>query len=459
MEDHRNNHAVERRLKDALRFDRARIQVGRISLFGLLELSRQRLRPSITETSTMPCPHCNGTGLIRSTESAALHVLRAIEEEGIRRRSREIVVHVATGVALYVLNQKRARLAEIEQRYGLSVMVSADPSLVPPDYRLERVRSAAAGEIAPPVRAESVLPAMGEELAEELEEIESDGETDVEAAEEAGGPAERPDRAPERREFAGEGPEEGDGGRRRRRRRGRHRRRDGEDREPMPRERGETGPRPRPGFALQDRPAPLIDGTGEQPVVEGPVDLEEHVDPGASPHGRERAERPGAEEGASGEPRPRRRRGRRGGRRRGRREQGQEGAYDQGVQADDGLHPGRQDQPPGVAAPGGDVPAWPRDPADLEQQRVLEPAPTRDAPWPLSPDDHPPAPPPAAPESERIEPVAAAPALPEPSPARETPTREPRASVPANVVVVDETTPKPAAARRGWWQRLTQNGN
>jgi hypothetical protein len=105
------------------------------------------------------------------------------------------------------------------------------------------------------------------------------------------------------------------------------------------------------------------------------------------------------------------------------------------------------------------VPAWPRDPADLEQQRVLEPAPTRDAPWPLSPDDHPPAPPLAAPESERIEPVAAAPALPEPSPARETPTREPRASVPANVVVVDETTPKPAAARRGWWQRLTQNGN
>ncbi|MCK6451407.1 MAG: ribonuclease E/G, partial [Alphaproteobacteria bacterium] len=83
MEDNRNNHAVERRLKEALRFDRARIQVGRISPFGLLELSRQRLRPSITETSTMPCPHCGGTGLIRSTESAALHVLRAIEEEGI----------------------------------------------------------------------------------------------------------------------------------------------------------------------------------------------------------------------------------------------------------------------------------------------------------------------------------------------------------------------------------------
>ncbi len=107
MEEHRNQSAVERRLKEALKNDRARIQVGRISAFGLLEMSRQRLRPSLVETSTQPCPHCGGTGFIRSTESTALYVLRSIEEEGMRRRSAEICVYVPTTVALYILNQKR----------------------------------------------------------------------------------------------------------------------------------------------------------------------------------------------------------------------------------------------------------------------------------------------------------------------------------------------------------------
>ncbi len=107
MEEHRNHSAVERRLKEALKNDRARIQVGRISAFGLLEMSRQRLRPSLVETSTQPCPHCGGTGFIRSTESTALYVLRSIEEEGMRRRSAEICVHVPNSVALYILNQKR----------------------------------------------------------------------------------------------------------------------------------------------------------------------------------------------------------------------------------------------------------------------------------------------------------------------------------------------------------------
>ncbi len=112
MEEHRNQSAVERRLKEALKNDRARIQVGRISAFGLLEMSRQRLRPSLVETSTQPCPHCGGTGFIRSTESTALYVLRSIEEEGMRRRSAEICVHVPTTVALYILNQKRDSLVQ-----------------------------------------------------------------------------------------------------------------------------------------------------------------------------------------------------------------------------------------------------------------------------------------------------------------------------------------------------------
>ncbi len=151
MEEHRNQIAVERRLKEALKNDRARIQVGRISPFGLLEMSRQRLRPSLTETSTQPCPHCGGTGFIRSVESTALHVLRSIEEEGMRRRSAEICIYVPTTVALYILNQKRDSLNQIESRYALHVMVARDDSLIPPAFRLERLRPYGAGE-APPVR-------------------------------------------------------------------------------------------------------------------------------------------------------------------------------------------------------------------------------------------------------------------------------------------------------------------
>ena len=124
MEEHRNQIAVERRLKEALKNDRARIQVGRISPFGLLEMSRQRLRPSLAEASTQPCPHCGGTGFIRSVESTALYVLRSIEEEGIRRRSAEICLYVPTNVALYILNQKRESLTQIEARYGIRVMVA-----------------------------------------------------------------------------------------------------------------------------------------------------------------------------------------------------------------------------------------------------------------------------------------------------------------------------------------------
>ena len=110
MESRRNNTAVERRIADALKTDRARIQIGHISSFGLLEMSRQRLRPSLAETSFVACPHCAGTGLVRSTESAALHILRGVEEEAGRRRAASITVHVAAGHAVYLLNHKRAEV-------------------------------------------------------------------------------------------------------------------------------------------------------------------------------------------------------------------------------------------------------------------------------------------------------------------------------------------------------------
>ncbi len=141
MEEHRNQGAVERKLKDAMRNDRARIQLGRISPFGLLEMSRQRLRPSLLEASSQPCPHCNGTGHIRSIESTALHVLRAIEEEGMRRRSAEISVAVPNPVALYILNHKRDALVRAEASYGFQVVIGSDDTLIPPAFRLERLRA------------------------------------------------------------------------------------------------------------------------------------------------------------------------------------------------------------------------------------------------------------------------------------------------------------------------------
>ena len=141
MEDNRNNHAVERRLKEALRSDRARIQVGRISHFGLLELSRQRLRPSLIETNFKICGHCTGTGMVRSTESAAIHTLRVIEEEGAKRRSSEITVTVHPEVALYLLNYKREVMASLEIRYGIKIYVLGDAGLIPPNLHLERIKA------------------------------------------------------------------------------------------------------------------------------------------------------------------------------------------------------------------------------------------------------------------------------------------------------------------------------
>ncbi len=148
MEESRHNRGVERKLKEAMRQDRARIQLGRISPFGLLEMSRQRLRPSLFESSTEVCPHCNASGYVRTTQSVAMHILRGLEEEGIRRGAGEVTLAAPTNVALHILNQMRDRLVSIEQRYGFRVQIVGDDSIVSPDYRLERPgwRSDEAGE-------------------------------------------------------------------------------------------------------------------------------------------------------------------------------------------------------------------------------------------------------------------------------------------------------------------------
>ncbi|SMX28718.1 Ribonuclease E [Pelagimonas phthalicica] len=142
MDERKNNAAVEKRIKEKLKTDRARIQVGRISGFGLMEMSRQRLRPGMIEATTQPCPHCHGTGLIRSDDSMALQVLRQIEEEGTRRRSREVLVKCPVAIANYLMNQKREHIAQIEARYGMSVRVEGDPHLVAPDFSIEKFKTA-----------------------------------------------------------------------------------------------------------------------------------------------------------------------------------------------------------------------------------------------------------------------------------------------------------------------------
>ena len=183
-------HTVEKRLKDAMRVDRARIQIGKISAFGLLEMSRQRLRPSLFEVSTKACSHCKGTGFVRSTESTALHVLRAIEEEGIRRRNAELTLSVPGDVALYILNQKRSMLTDIETRYNFRIMVVVDDALVAPEFGLDRVK----GRAEDGKQVQAIVPETG---AEPIDEEEAPDEETAEKAEGEGAAKRR--RRPRRR--------------------------------------------------------------------------------------------------------------------------------------------------------------------------------------------------------------------------------------------------------------------
>lgn len=138
MEENRNNRAVERRLKEALRFDRARIQLGRISHFGLMEMSRQRLRAGVLEGSTSQCPHCQGTGIIRSTESVALAVLRSIEDNLMSGPTSSLIANTSAQVALYILNNKRSFITDLESRHGTSITVQANDRLQGANFTIER---------------------------------------------------------------------------------------------------------------------------------------------------------------------------------------------------------------------------------------------------------------------------------------------------------------------------------
>ena len=138
MEERRNNVAVEKRIKDKLKTDRARIQVGRISGFGLMEMSRQRLRPGMIEATTKECPHCLGTGLVRSDDSQALSILREIEDEAVRKRSKEICATVPVGIANYLMNHKRDNIILIESQYGISIIIEASSTMIGTEYNLDK---------------------------------------------------------------------------------------------------------------------------------------------------------------------------------------------------------------------------------------------------------------------------------------------------------------------------------
>jgi ribonuclease E len=314
MEETRHQRQVEHKVKDAMRTDRARIQIGRISAFGLLEMSRQRLRPSLLEHSTELCPHCAGIGRIRSIESASLHALRAIEEEGVRRRATEILVSVPPKVALYLLNTKRHTLSEIEKRYGFMVSVEADDELNAADCEIERVRTRREDRDRP---AQELARANYDEVARELPL--GDEPDDVEDREvgETGDSAERSERR--------SGDEDGEGrdggrGRRRRRRRRRGDRPEGEGADRAPQAAGEE-------FPADDRaPNGSAENGQHQPPRDRQVGDEQDGDAAegevrADGERRPSGDRPAGDRG-EGDGDRRRRRGRRGGRRR-RREPGE----------------------------------------------------------------------------------------------------------------------------------------
>ncbi|MCJ2083024.1 ribonuclease E/G [Methylobacterium sp. J-090] len=214
MEEKRNNRAVEKKLNECLKNDRARIQVGRISPFGLLEMSRQRIRTGMLESSSLPCVHCGGSGFVRATASVALQILRAIEESLLKSASHNLVLRTRTEAALYILNQKRGHLHELEVRFGVTVTIAADERLATTAaFQLDRGEPAVRAEGAiTGVRAVAINPAMETEDDEEFEdEAVETGEVEAEA-ESQGAEVE------EAREGTSEGGE-GRGGRRRRRRR------------------------------------------------------------------------------------------------------------------------------------------------------------------------------------------------------------------------------------------------
>ena len=434
MEEGRNNAAVERRMKESLRNDRARIQIGRISSFGLLEMSRQRLHPSLQEASTEICPHCRGSGRIRSVDSTALHVLRMVEEEITKTFSPGVSVFAPTPVALYILNQKRTALSQLEMRRGVRIYINGDDTLTPPDFRLDRIKQLAPGEELPPAPAPVPLPADAEIDLEEdvVEEVDEEAEAAAEAGAEVEGAATA---------EAGDEEQGGRGRRRRRRRRGRGGRFSADEFTESAERSGGEAP-----AVTADLPAPDLARGAEAPASD---------DVGSAETGGAEESEDEGEEGAGaagdGDPsRRRRRRGRRGGRRRSRRGQEQSGEPG-GAEGFETAGENGEGFTPDTGLSGGEQPAVPEDSEALPPQ-WRQPAAPAVTSW-----DHPAEPRPAI---ERAS-----------LPAAEEPAAAPVESSSSPVTMIEiggpggesaaraegsEDSASEQSRRRGWWRRLIE---
>ncbi len=294
MEENRNNRAVERKLKECLKDDRARIQVGRISHFGLMEMSRQRIRTGVLESSMVLCPHCGGTGLVRSTESVALHVLRSLEESLLKGVTHDLLVRTRTAVALYILNNKRGHLADLERRFGLDITILADEHASQSGhlYVVEKGDPVIPRERPEPVVLPPIVEEPEDDYVEEIDEdeVEEIAEVETEAGEEG-------ERGEGRRRAEGErAAADSEGGRRRRRRRRRG--------------------RGRPGEQNADGTFNTENGSSSYGSDEEGSDEDDGTEDDAERSQGEASEAAEGGDGTNGEaPRKRRRRGRRGGRR------------------------------------------------------------------------------------------------------------------------------------------------
>lgn len=420
MEEGRHIRNVEKRLKEALKPDRARIQVGRISNFGLMEMSRQRLRTGVLEASTHVCPTCNGSGTVRTTESSALHAFRGLEEEAARGKFSILVLKVPTEVAIYLLNRKRAEIGELERIFGVSVEVLPSADVAGAEYAIEK-----SGE--PPVAIERPIPLPEPEDDNDPELVDDEDEADEPVIGDDDDDDE--ERADERRQKAvqagADGEEQSERTRKRRRRRRRGRRG------------GDDG----------------VDAGGEGPGEDAGDDVgvdagAETGDDAALPTPAGEADRPvdAAEsvmaDGDDSEGARKRRRGRRGGR-------GRAAKPAADVVAD--------------AAPAMEEPAEPSpEPAVEAEPVVLADAPSNEA----GPEDdasavasdEPPAKP--APKKRVRKPKAVAPVIADTQDEAPVTAAEPVVNAPpANDTVIDPAASEPAAEastqprRKGWWQR------
>jgi ribonuclease E len=439
MDENRNNRSVERRLKECLKQDRARIQVGRISHFGLLEMSRQRIRASVLESSTEKCPYCGGTGHVRSVSSLALQLLRALEEQLMRGATHNFVARTRPDVALYVLNQKRAHLRSLEERFAVTITITADESVTAPlPFVIER------GEQVHTLEAARAIAEQAQPLTAPLEEEDDLEETAALEGEES-------------EEAAAESAAEPrDGGRRRRRRRRGGRGREG------------AGEAPPPHDEPTAHEAEAGSDTAAVPFEDDPTSGDELAAAEGSQepqfHGRDERGEPHRD--GNGE-RRRRRRGRRGGRRnRHEREHNGEGRYEaQAEPSPDGEFGAEELERPAAAEPdlGAavadlDAPPTGSEPTDAPSQAVAEPisaepvtaAPHSGAPETLAPPE---------PPRRRSTVRERAPTLegssdtsPPPAPAAAEPQQQP-------VITEIDTDDDAARPRRtGWWSRRSADG-